>query len=146
MRTLLLAAFAAGLTAVVPCTLADTMYKCVDANGKVAYSSMPCDGKAREARQFAVPPPEAEQDSSARLKAERNKLRVSEWQFRQRQAQRNAGYSYGGAGVGIANVPSARAQRQAQQDKAQSERAEAARLNAARIGNCSMRRPEANCL
>lgn len=146
MHRLLPIALAAALAVQGSCALAETMYKCVSSNGKVAYSSLPCDGQAREAKQFAVPPPESDEDSRERVTRERNKLRIADMQFRQRQAERNAGYS--GAG-GYSTRPTrgtASEQRRAQRDKNLAERAEAARLNAARIGNCTMRRPEANCL
>jgi hypothetical protein len=120
---------------------ADTIYKCVQAGGQISFSSRPCDAKATLARELAVPPPEADEVSAVRLAQERARLRLADKQFARRQAARNDAWASGG-GSQIANVPKtvSKAARQ------ESERQEAARLNAARIGNCSMRRPEANCL
>ncbi|WP_426208629.1 DUF4124 domain-containing protein [Massilia sp. TWP1-3-3] len=162
MQASLLLALATLLAVQAPDTLADTMYKCVEASGNTAYSSRPCTGQAREAKQFAVPAPETEQASSARLTRERAQLRVADKQFRQRLAERNAreggARTYGAHPVantarggqrqgGQAKpVQGKQSQDQLAKDTLAKERAEAARLNAARIGNCSMRRLEANCL
>lgn len=138
-------AVAALLAGAAPQARSDTMYKCIAANGKVAYASQPCGGQAREARQFAVPPPESLEAASARLKGESERLRAADKQFRQRQADSNAELQRASR-----NAPRARSaasqQREAQQSKQAAERAHAAKLNAARIGNCTTRRPEANCL
>ena len=142
MKHLLAITVAAVLAAQAPWAVAETMYKCVAANGKVAYSSVPCEGQAREAKQFAVPPPEPEAAAIARHQRERIRLRVADAQFRQRQGARDAGYAR--------QAPRARSaaslKQQAQQDLQAAERAQAAKLNAARIGNCTTRRLEANCL
>jgi hypothetical protein len=136
---------AAALAAAAPCALADTIYKCVDAGGKVAFSSLPCAGQAKQAKQLSVPAPEADDVSAARLNQERERLRMADRYFRMRQGMREADYA-GASQTRIANVPTPKAAQAAKQSAAAAERAEAARLNAARIGNCSMRRPEANCL
>lgn len=119
--------------------LADTIYKCVQADGKVAFSSLPCQGQARQARQLAVPAPEADAVSAARLARERDKLRAAERRFRKRNANDD---DTGAAASRIANVPTQRTPAA----RAAAEQAEAARLNAARIGNCGTPRPAANCL
>lgn len=69
---------------------ADTMYKCVDGKGKIAYSDLPCPGQAKVAREFDVPAPEAPEESAARLGAERARLRQEDAAFRMRHAQRSA--------------------------------------------------------
>jgi hypothetical protein len=50
---------------------ADTMYKCVDSAGKVAYTSVPCHGKASEAKAFSVAAP---LDNAALAEAEKKRL------------------------------------------------------------------------
>jgi hypothetical protein len=140
----ILATIAIAAVLAAPCARADTIYKCVQADGKVAFSSLPCAGKAKQARQLSVPPPEADEVSVARLRQERDRLFESERKFRFRQLERDSGYASARSRTTIANAPVPNAAKQANQQSA--ERAEAARLNAARIGNCSMRRPEANCL
>jgi hypothetical protein len=139
-------AMAAVLAASAPCALADTIYKCVQENGTVAFSSLPCAGQAKQARQLTVPAPEADDVSAARLKQESARLRTAEKYFQKRQAKRDAEYANMRPQYSIpqANVPASKAA--AQPDKQNAERAEAKKLNAARNGNCSMRRPEANCL
>lgn len=135
-------------TALAASVQADTIYKCVQADGMVAFSSLPCAGKARETRQLAVPAPEADDVSAARLAKERARLAAAERQFRQRQQSRDAGGGWsGGGGIAIANTSNLRTSKAAAPpSKQESDRKEAARLNAARIGNCSMPRKEANCL
>jgi hypothetical protein len=120
--------------------LADTLYKCVQADGKVAFSSLPCQGQARQAGQLDVPAPEADAVSAARLARERDKLRAAEQRFRKRNPTGNVDSS--APASRIANVPTQRTPAA----KAAAEQAEAARLNAARIGNCGTPRPAANCL
>jgi hypothetical protein len=137
---------AAALAAAAPCALADTIYKCVEAGGKVAFSSLPCAGQATQAKQLSVPAPEADEVSAARLYQERARLRMADHHFRMRQGMRDADYASARSQTRIANVPAPKAAQAGKQNAAAAERAEAARLNAARIGNCSMRRPEANCL
>lgn len=90
MRPCLLFASALLLALHAPGARADTMYKCVDAKGKIAYSNLPCPSQAKLAREFDVPAPEAEQDSAARLGAERARLRTEEAAFSKRHARRNA--------------------------------------------------------
>ena len=63
MRPILLIAALLTLAVPAPSALADSMYKCVGAEGKIAYSTQPCEGKARMARQFSVPPPEQDGDT-----------------------------------------------------------------------------------
>ncbi len=130
------------LAALAPLALPDTIYKCVLSDGKTAFSSLPCEGKTRQTKQLAVPDPEPDDVSAARLKREREKLAAADKKFRQRQGARDAGYARGGPGFSMADVPS-KSSKASQKD---AERQEAARLNKARIGNCSMPRPEANCL
>lgn len=148
MKLSLSIALAVVLATLIQGARADTIYKCVQADGKVAFSSLPCAGKAKEARQLSVPPPEADDVSAARLQQERAKLAAADRQFRQRQGARDAGYRSGsGGGTSIANIANVRASKRVEQtSKKELERQEAARLNKARIGNCSMPRPEANCL
>ena len=50
---------------------ADTMYKCVDGSGKVAYTSMPCHGKVSQAKAFSVAAP---LDDAALAQAETKRL------------------------------------------------------------------------
>ncbi len=97
------------------------------------------DAKAREARQFALPPPESEEAASARRKHDSDRLRLADRQFRQRQAS---------LGTERRALPRSTGSRQGQtsNSKEAAERALAAKLNAARIGNCTTPRPEANCL
>lgn len=145
MKLILNIALAAALAATASGALADTIYKCVQSDGKVAFSSLPCAGKAKQARQLTVPPPEADDVSAARLKQERAQLAVADKQFRQRHAMRGRGGDRGANAVAdMSNVGPSKAE--VQRSKAKSDQAEAARLNAARIGNCSMPRKEANCL
>jgi hypothetical protein len=145
MHPLLSFAIAAVLAAQAPCALADTMYKCVASNGKVAYSSLPCEGQAREARQFEVPAPESDEDSRARLKLESARLRVADQQFRRRQAASDAEYAHQ-ARLAPRVRRTGTLRQQTQQIREEAERARAARDNAARIGNCTRRRLEAGCL
>jgi ATPase subunit of ABC transporter with duplicated ATPase domains len=56
MRPLSFLATAVLLACHSPATLAATMYKCVDASGKVAYVSQPCDGARNTAKTFDVAP------------------------------------------------------------------------------------------
>lgn len=138
-------AVAAVLALAAPQLRADTMYKCVGSNGKIAYSSQPCEGQAREARQFSVPAPESDEDSRERLKLESARLRLADLEFRRRQAASDAEYARRPRAAGrIHTVASARAQ--AQKNREAAERAHTARVNASRIGNCSARRLEAGCL
>jgi hypothetical protein len=134
------------LAAAAPCAPADTIYKCVQENGKVAFSSQPCARAEKEARQLTVPAPEADDVSAARLKQESARLRSADKYFQKRQARRDAEYANQRPRYNIpqVNVPPSKAAAQA--GKQDSQGAEAKRLNAARIGNCSMRRPEASCL
>ncbi len=132
------------LAALAPCAQADTIYKCVGADGKVGFSSRPCEGSAKEARRLAVPAPEPDDVSAERLKREREQLRLADKHFKRRQAERNAEYAWQGPRFAIAGGKS-RAQK-AKVDKETSERETAARQNAARMGNCTTRRPEAGCL
>jgi hypothetical protein len=74
VRPLLLLAAALLLAGHAPGAHADTMYKCVDAKGKIAYSNLPCPGLAKAAREFEVAAPESAEDSAARLGAERARL------------------------------------------------------------------------
>lgn len=135
----------AAMAALGPSAHADTIYKCVQPDGKVAFSSLPCAGKSREARQLAVPPPEADDVSAARLQQERARLAAAERRFRQRHRSGDASSGWGGSP--IANIGNVRPSKTVAPDsKQESDRREAARLNAARIGNCSMPRKEANCL
>lgn len=145
MKFTLCIVLTASLAALTASARADTIYKCVQADGKIAFSSLPCAGKSREARQLAVPPPEADDVSAARLTQERARLAAAERQFRQRHRWREGGG--GGGGGSIANIGNVRQSKAvAPASKQESDRREAARLNAARIGNCSMPRKEANCL
>ena len=50
----------------MPAAHADTMYKCVDARGKIAYSDLPCPRETKMAGEFAAPAPEKENDGAAR--------------------------------------------------------------------------------
>jgi hypothetical protein len=90
VRPLLLLAAALLLAGHAPGAHADTMYKCVDAKGKIAYSNLPCPGLAKAAREFEVAAPESAEDSAARLGAERARLRKEEAAFKLRHARRNA--------------------------------------------------------
>ena len=145
MKLTLCIVLAAAIAALTGSARADTIYKCVQADGKVAFSSLPCAGQSREARQLAVPPPEADNVSAARLTKERARLAAAERQFRQRHQSRDASGGWGSSS--IANISNVRTSKTtAPLSKQESERREAARLNAARIGNCSMPRKEANCL
>jgi hypothetical protein len=130
------------LAVLAPGALPDTIYKCTQADGATAFSNRPCEGKARETKQLAVPAPEPDDVSAARLELEREKLAAADKKFRQRQGARDAGYARSGAGVSMVNVPS----KSSKLSQKEADRQEAARLNKARIGNCSMPRPEANCL
>jgi hypothetical protein len=138
MTAFLHCCLATTLAAWLPLAWADTIYKCAQADGRIGFSSQPCQGQAQQVKQLTVPAPEPDHVSAARLARERVKLRAAELRFRMRQGNRDSG---AGASVHVAKIPQARPA-----DKARAERDEAARLNAARIGNCSMRRPEANCL
>jgi hypothetical protein len=90
MRPFLLFAAALLLAGQAPGARADTMYKCVDAKGKIAYSNLACPGLAKAAREFEVAAPESAEDSAVRLGAERARLRKEEAAFKKRQAGRNA--------------------------------------------------------
>ena len=79
--TLLLAAAAAP-------SQAQTMFKCVDAGGKIVYSDMPCPDKAKVAKEFAVPPPETQEQSQARLAKDKEKRRRADAAFRERHYDR----------------------------------------------------------
>lgn len=116
--------------------LGDTIYKCLQADGRIAFSSLPCAGSAKETRQLAVPPPEADDVSAARRQQERARLAAAERQFSQRQRVREAGYGRGTGATAIANSYNVRqstdAARSAQKEL---EQREAAGLNKARKGN-----------
>lgn len=90
MRSCLLFTSALLLAGHAPGAHADTLYKCVDAKGIIAYSNLPCPGLARAARQFEVAAPESADESAARLDAERARLRKEEAAFKVRHARRNA--------------------------------------------------------
>ncbi len=144
MRFPLCIAALAVLAAQAPGALADTIYKCVGGDSKVGFSSRPCEGHARQARQLDVPPPEPDDVSAERLKREREQLRLADKNFKRRQAERNAEYAWQGprsaASGGKSSVQKAKVAKEA------SERETAARQNAARMGNCTTRRLEAGCL
>lgn len=88
VRPLLLFSLSLLLAGQAPPAQADTMYKCVGANGKVAYSDMPCPGQAKAAREFDVPAPETEEESRERLAMEKERLRAADAAFRQRHYSR----------------------------------------------------------
>lgn len=88
MRPSLLFSSALLLAAAAAPALAQTMYKCVGAGGKVAYSDLPCPAQAKVAREFAVPPPETQEQSAARLAQEKARLRRSDAEFRERHLER----------------------------------------------------------
>ena len=90
MRPFLLFVAALLLAGQAPGARAGTMYKCVDAKGKIAYSDLPCTGQAKAAREFNIPAPESAAESEARLDAERARLRNEEAAFKVRHARRNA--------------------------------------------------------
>ncbi|MES2018628.1 MAG: DUF4124 domain-containing protein [Pseudomonadota bacterium] len=84
MRPLL---FFAALLLAMP-ALADTMYKCVDAQGKIAFADTPCPGSTKAATQYALAPPESREQSAARAAAEQQRLRAADAAFGVRHAQR----------------------------------------------------------
>jgi type IV secretory pathway VirB10-like protein len=143
---LFLSAASLMLAAHAPCALADTIYKCLGAGGKVAFSSLPCDGAAKETGQLAVPPPEPADASAARLKRERERLRTADQQFQRRRADRDADDDDARRRASYAQRSSASKKQQDERNKVHMQQQEAARLNAARIGNCTTRRLEAGCL
>ncbi len=69
---------------------AGTMYKCVAPDGKVSFVTQPCSVQAKEARQFAVPPPEENTVRDARLKKEWEKLRAAAAESQSQMDQRDA--------------------------------------------------------
>jgi hypothetical protein len=79
--------FFAALLLATP-ALANTMYKCVDAQGKVSFSDTPCPGAMKAAKQFEIAAPESNEESAARRAAEKQRLRAADEAFRVRHAQR----------------------------------------------------------
>lgn len=94
MRPFLLFSFSLLSAASASPARADTMYKCVGANGKIAYADMPCPPQARAAAEFAVPAPETQEQSEARLAREKERLRRANAQFRARHAARQRALDY----------------------------------------------------
>lgn len=94
MRPFLLFSFSLLSAASASPARADTMYKCVGANGKIAYADMPCPPQARAAAEFAVPAPETQEQSEARLAREKERLRRADAEFRARHAARQRALDY----------------------------------------------------
>jgi hypothetical protein len=72
-----------------PHAFANTMSKCVDANGKISYSDQPCPGEAKLAREFTIAAPEQNADRDALKLVEKARLRAAESAFRERHASRD---------------------------------------------------------
>ena len=77
MRPSLFFAAALVLAAQTASAATGTMFKCVDARGKTAYTGLPCPAEAKAARQFAVPAPESAEASTARVLQEKEKRRMA---------------------------------------------------------------------
>jgi hypothetical protein len=134
------AALLAGLT---PGARADTLYKCVWPDGKIAYVNQPCVGQAKAARQFSVLANEPDDARDARLKTERATLRAADVKFQQRAAERDRQYA----------IDTTRDAAQARRRAAETARKEQQRLReeekkriASRVGNCDKPRPDMGCL
>jgi hypothetical protein len=85
VRHYLLLSFALLLTAPAQ---AQTMYKCVGANGKIVYSDLPCPHQAKMAKEFDVPAPETQEQSEARLAKDKERRRRADLDFQERHASR----------------------------------------------------------
>lgn len=78
------------LAAPAPAALADTMYKCVASNGKVAYSDLPCTSTAKVEKQFEVPAPQSEEAIRVRLAADKARREQADEEFRSRHLRRQS--------------------------------------------------------
>ncbi|HEY0060868.1 MAG TPA: DUF4124 domain-containing protein [Telluria sp.] len=88
MRPLLLIAAACLLAAPVPRARADTMFKCVAADGKITFSDSACQPNTRAAKRFEVPAPAPDSARKESLQAEAERLAQANAAFNQRYAQR----------------------------------------------------------
>ena len=134
---------AALLGALAPGALADTLYKCVSPDGKIAFVNQPCAGQAKAARQFSVMANESDNARDARLKAERASLRAADAKFQQRMAERDRQYAIDTSRD--ATQARRRASEAARQEQ-QRIRDEEKKRTASRVGNCDKPRPEMGCL
>lgn len=122
------------LSAALPGAFAAPMYKCVSPAGKISYSTHECEGKQRQTKEFQVTDPsrETEQERSARLSSESEKLRQANDGFRQRQRERDQAYA-NEQSAAAANARARRSaaqaaeRRQAEIDRAANERGRMAR-------------------
>ena len=83
ISTFTLALFAAAAGSAI----ADTMYKCTDANGKITFTSQPCGGKSKE-RTLNVVAPQSDAVSARRAEDAAEKLSVANEEFKKRAAER----------------------------------------------------------
>ncbi|UUZ46876.1 DUF4124 domain-containing protein [Massilia sp. B-10] len=73
-RRRLAAALILLLAVSAPPVMADTMYKCVGADGKISFSTVPCQGDSKTAREMVVRPPEPDAARDQRREAESARL------------------------------------------------------------------------
>ena len=137
---LIVAALLAGLA---PGAHADTMYKCVSPDGKIAYVNQPCAGQAKAAKQFTVAANEPDEARDARLKAERASLQAADAKFQKTKAERDRQYA----------INDTRDAAQSRRRTAETARKEQQRLREeekkrieSRVGNCDKPRPDMGCL
>jgi hypothetical protein len=76
------------LAASAPLARADTMYKCVGADGKISFSTAPCQGGSKTARQIEVRPPEPDAARDQRRENESARLAQENAAFQRRDAAR----------------------------------------------------------
>jgi hypothetical protein len=90
MRTLHLILATALTTALAPAAGAATLYKCVDSEGKVAYSNLPCENKRDTVQTFDVVEPESADARAERLAADKKRMDQAAEGFNERHATREA--------------------------------------------------------
>ncbi len=90
MRFLPAFSFALLLAAAATPSHAQTMFKCVGAGGKIVYSDMPCPDTAKVAKEFAVPPPETQEQSQLRVARDKERRRRADAEFRRRHNERQS--------------------------------------------------------
>ncbi|UUZ57265.1 DUF4124 domain-containing protein [Massilia sp. H-1] len=64
------------------------MYKCVGADGKISFSTVPCQGDSKTAREMVVRPPEPDAARDQRREAESARLARENAAFQRRDAAR----------------------------------------------------------